>query len=56
LGWPAIAGRRYEIHSTTNVANAFTLRDAVVPTNSSGLWTETNSSAPYRFYRALSVP
>jgi hypothetical protein len=56
LGWPAIAGRRYEIHSATNVANPFTLRDAIVPTNSSGLWSETNSTAPYRFYRALSVP
>jgi len=56
LAWPALAGRRYEIHSTTNVATPFALRDAVVPTNSSGLWSETNNNAPLRFYRALAVP
>jgi hypothetical protein len=56
LAWPATAGRRYEIHSTTNVANPFTLRDAVVPTNSSGLWSETNNTSPHRLYRALAVP
>jgi len=56
LAWPALAGRRYEIHSTTNIATPFTLRDAVVPTNSSGLWSETNSSSPQRFYRTLGIP
>jgi len=56
LAWPATAGRRYEIHSTTNLAIPFTLRDAVVPTNSSGVWTETNAGAPRRLYRALAIP
>jgi hypothetical protein len=56
LTWPATAGRRYEILSTTNVTNTFTLRDAVVPTNSLGIWSETNNSWPQRFYRARATP
>lgn len=54
--WPATAGRRYEVLSATNVLDAFVLRDSVVPTNSPGRWTETNSSAPQRFYRVQSTP
>jgi len=51
LAWPATAGRRYEVLSTSNVADTFLLRDAVTPTNSQGQWSETNNSAPQRFYR-----
>lgn len=51
LSWPATAGRRYEVLSTTNVANAFSVRDAVTPTNSAGRWSETNNTAPQRYYR-----
>jgi hypothetical protein len=54
--WPATAGRRYEILSTTNATNNLTLRDAVTPTNSSGLWSETNNSAAHRLYRVRAVP
>jgi hypothetical protein len=54
--WPSTAGRRYEIFSTTNIALPFTLRDAVVPANSIGFWSETNASAPQRFYRVVAVP
>lgn len=54
--WPATAGRRYEVLSATNVADAFVLRDSVLPTNSPGRWTETNSTAPQRFYRVRSAP
>jgi uncharacterized protein (TIGR03790 family) len=56
LAWSATAGRRYEIHSSTNVAAPFTLHDAVVPTNSSAIWVETNPPPPRRFYRALAIP
>lgn len=51
LTWPATAGRSYQILSTTNLANAFTVRASVVPTNSTGLWLEPDSSATRRFYR-----
>lgn len=56
LSWPAVAGRRYEVLSTTNVANTFLLRDAITPTNSPGQWAETNNAAAGRFYRVRSVP
>jgi hypothetical protein len=51
LAWPANAGRRYEVLSTINITDTFLLRDAVTPTNSQGRWSETNNSAPQRFYR-----
>ena len=54
--WPATAGRRYEILSATNATNILTLRDAVTPTNSSGLWSETNNAAAQRLYRVRAVP
>jgi hypothetical protein len=56
ITWPATAGRRYEVFSATNVADAFVLRDSVVPTNSPGRWMETNSDATRRFYRLRSTP
>lgn len=51
LAWPAAAGRSYSILSATNVTGSFTLRGGVVPTNSVGLWSETNNSAGQRYYR-----
>ena len=51
LSWPATAGRRYEVLSATNVTGTFTLRDAVTPSNSQAIWSETNNSAAQRFYR-----
>jgi uncharacterized protein (TIGR03790 family) len=51
LTWPATAGRDYEILSTTNLLNPFAVRDSVTPTNSFGLWAETNNAAGQRFYR-----
>ena len=56
VSWPATAGRRYEVLSTTNATDAFLLRDAIVPTNSPGQWSETNNSAPNRLYRVRSSP
>src|SRR5262249_14854859 len=51
LSWPASAGRSYDVLSATNVTNAFLLRGTLTPSNSLAQWTETNSSAPQRFYR-----
>jgi hypothetical protein len=51
LTWPASAGRTYQVLSATEVTDIFTPGAAVVPTNSMGAWTETNTSAPQRFYR-----
>jgi hypothetical protein len=51
LTWPASAGRSYQVWSTTDATGTFILRAAVTPTNSSGLWSETDHAAPQRFYR-----
>ena len=51
LTWPATPGRSYSILSATNVAGNYTVRSVVVPTNSVGVWSETNSSSGQRFYR-----
>jgi uncharacterized protein (TIGR03790 family) len=51
LSWPATAGRQYDILSATNVDGSFQVRDSVVPSNSAGIWMETNNQAPQRFYR-----
>jgi uncharacterized protein (TIGR03790 family) len=51
LAWPATAGRLYEVLSATNLTAAFQSRGTVAPTNSPGLWTETNPGAPQKFYR-----
>lgn len=56
LSWPATAGRRYEILSATNVDTTLSLRDAVIPTNSPGFWSETNNASTNRFYRVRSAP
>lgn len=56
LTWSATAGRRYEVLSTTNVAQEFSLRDAVTPTNSLGQWSETNNAASQRHYRVRATP
>jgi hypothetical protein len=51
IGWPATAGRLYEILSATNVKDTFQLRGAVTPSNSPGLWIDTITGAPQQFYR-----
>ena len=51
LVWPATAGRSYQVLSTTDLTNTFTLRAIVTPTNSMGLWSETNRTSPQRLYR-----
>jgi uncharacterized protein (TIGR03790 family) len=51
IGWPATAGRLYEVLSATNVKDTFQLRGAVTPSNSPGLWIDTITGAPQQFYR-----
>ncbi len=51
LTWPASAGRPYQILSAIEATNTFTPRAAVTPTNSTGLWSETNNTASQRYYR-----
>ena len=53
IGWPATAGRLYEVLSATNVKDTFQLRDSVTPSNSPGLWIDTITGAPQQFYRVL---
>ncbi|TAL07215.1 MAG: TIGR03790 family protein [Verrucomicrobia bacterium] len=55
FSWPATAGRRYEILSATTVTGGFTLRDAVTPSNSPALWSETNNNSNQRFYRVKAI-
>ena len=56
LTWTATAGRRYEILSATSVTDTFTVRDSVIPTNSAGMWSETNNAAIMRVYRVRTAP
>lgn len=51
LTWPASAGRAYQVLSATNLTHIFIPRAEVRPTNSIGQWSETNNSAPQRYYR-----
>jgi uncharacterized protein (TIGR03790 family) len=51
IGWPATAGRLYEVLSATNVKDTFQLRGAVTPSNSPGLWIDPITGAPQQFYR-----
>jgi len=51
LAWPATAGRLYEVLSATNDTATFQSRGTITPTNSPGLWLETNPGAPQQFYR-----
>jgi uncharacterized protein (TIGR03790 family) len=53
IGWPATAGRLYEVLSATNVTDIFQLRGSVTPSNSPGLWMDTITGAPQQFYRVL---
>jgi len=51
LTWPASAGRPYQVLSATNGTSIFAPHAAVTPTNSTGRWSETNTTAPQRYYR-----
>jgi len=50
FAWPALAGRAYEVLSATNITDTFQSRGFITPTNSLGIWMETNA-APHEFYK-----
>jgi hypothetical protein len=51
IGWAASAGRSYDILSATDPNATFELRDTFGPSNSAGLWIDTNTPTPRSFYR-----
>jgi len=51
LSWPATAGRSYRVLSAGTMTNSFLQRAVVVPTNSTGTWSETNTAGLQQFYR-----
>jgi uncharacterized protein (TIGR03790 family) len=53
VGWPATAGRLYQILSATNLTDTFQLRGTLTPTNSPALWFDSVTGAPRQFYRVL---
>ncbi len=56
LTWPATPDRSYDILSVTDLSQPFQLYDTVVPSNSLGLWIDTNPIVPARFYRVRVSP
>jgi uncharacterized protein (TIGR03790 family) len=56
LQWPAAAGRRYEILSTTDIGLPFETAGSLMPSNSIAQWADTNSLAPQKLYRVLVGP
>ncbi|MDB6066678.1 MAG: hypothetical protein JWR26_2886 [Pedosphaera sp.] len=56
IGWPAAAGRHYDVLSSTTAAGPFQLRATVIPTNSLAHWTETNASPAEQIYRVRVSP
>jgi uncharacterized protein (TIGR03790 family) len=51
LAWPAAAGRRYDVLSTTGLSAAFQTNLTLIPSNSAAQWTDTNAATSRRFYR-----
>ncbi len=56
LGWPAVAGRSYDILGAAAPNAAFQIRATVVPTNSAAQWRETNTVPAAQFYRVRASP
>ncbi len=56
VAWPATAGRSYDILSAPELATPFRLDATVTPTNSLGLWTDTNGIGTQQFYRVRTSP
>lgn len=56
LTWPATAGRAYDVLSTTNLSLPFQTNATVTPSNTTGLWIDTNALCAQRFYKVLSAP
>jgi uncharacterized protein (TIGR03790 family) len=50
LSWSATAGRSYNMMEATNLQGPFQAAATVTPSNSMGVWVDTNASGPARFY------
>ncbi len=55
LKWAAVAGRTYEILSTTNLSIPFGTTAMVVPESSLGQWTDPSPPGPH-FYQVRALP
>ena len=51
LSWPALAGRQYDILSTTNIGEVFAVQATITASNSTPQWIDTNGPSVQRFYR-----
>lgn len=54
LAWDATAGRQYTVMGSAVVGGPYGMRDLVVPTNTLGSWSDTNTE-PAQFYRVRTV-
>jgi uncharacterized protein (TIGR03790 family) len=50
LSWSSTAGRSYEVMRATNLLGPFQIAATLTPSNSTGVWVDTNASGPARFY------
>jgi uncharacterized protein (TIGR03790 family) len=50
LSWPCTAGRAYEVLMATNILGPFQTAATLTPSNSFGVWVDTNANAAERFY------
>jgi uncharacterized protein (TIGR03790 family) len=51
LSWSATAGRSYDLLMATNVLGPFQIAATLTPSNSVGVWVDTNAFVAERFYR-----
>ncbi len=56
LSWPSLAGRAYEVFSTTNLDTPFQVRGQLVATNSHTTWPDAGPQETAQFYRVRAVP
>jgi hypothetical protein len=50
LSWPSVAGVSYYISAATNLHGPFQVATTVTPSNSTGVWVDTNSPGAEKFY------
>jgi uncharacterized protein (TIGR03790 family) len=50
LSWSSTAGRSYEMMRATNLLGPFQVAATLTPSNSAGVWVDTNAAGPERFY------
>jgi uncharacterized protein (TIGR03790 family) len=50
LQWSSTAGRSYDVLMATNILGPFQIAATLTPSNSTGVWVDTNASVAERFY------